>query len=235
MSKIIISVINKSTVLKDADVQAYVVDQQTQIDRDFVPIWGCAATLVFVPKGQTPAKGTWQLVMLDTADQAGALGYHDLTPDNLPLAKVFAKDDLKYGYKWTVTASHEVFEMLVDPWINLTAFDNVSRFYAYEVCDAVEDDSFGYVVGKTLLSDFVTPAWFEPTSTQPGTLYSFRNHVSGPFKLAKGGYISFLDIRQPRKGWQQITAAEVPHVSGRLNRRRDKFAAINKRWWQKLF
>jgi len=50
-------------------------------------------------------------VILDDSDQAGALGYHDLTSDGLPIGKVFAASDLKAGTSWTVTASHELLEM----------------------------------------------------------------------------------------------------------------------------
>jgi hypothetical protein len=220
---ITISVINESTVVSDADVQLFCDCQQMQVTRDFYPVWGIYAKIKFVPKGQTPAKGTWQAVILDTSDQADALGYHDLTSDSLPLAKIFAKTTMDDGGLWSVTASHEVLEMLADPWINLASFDDNSKFYAYEVCDAVEADELGYVIGKFHFSDFVFPAWFEPTTTAAGTQYSFKKNVSAPFQLAKGGYISYVDLNDVSKGWQQITAATKPHDSRRLNRRKVKF------------
>jgi hypothetical protein len=42
-----------------------------------------------VAEGSQPASGSWWLVMLDDSDQAGALGYHDLTSDGLPLGNIF--------------------------------------------------------------------------------------------------------------------------------------------------
>jgi hypothetical protein len=36
-----------------------------------------------------PAPDGWWLVFLDNSDQAGALAYHDLTNEGLPLSKVF--------------------------------------------------------------------------------------------------------------------------------------------------
>jgi hypothetical protein len=42
------------------------------------------------------------------------VGYHDLTNEGLPLGKVFAGSDMVNGYNWTVTASHELLEMLID-------------------------------------------------------------------------------------------------------------------------
>src|SRR6266581_3514657 len=97
-------------------------------------------------------------------DFAGALGYHDLTKQGLPLGKVFAGSDMKLGYNWTVTASHELLEMLADPDINLTAFvqdsDTSGILYAYETADACEADEYGYKIDGVLVSDFVFPSWF---------------------------------------------------------------------------
>jgi len=59
------------------------------------------------------------MAFLDSADVQNALGYHDLTPDGLPLSKVFVQTTVQAGQKVSVTASHELAEMLVDPAINL--------------------------------------------------------------------------------------------------------------------
>ena len=73
---------------------------------------------------------------LDDSDQASALGYHDMTSEGLPLGKVFGTTNLKFGTNWTVTASHELLEMLGDPSINLTVFiqsnSAAGRLYAYD-------------------------------------------------------------------------------------------------------
>ena len=56
------------------------------------------------------------------------------------MAKCFAGTDLKYGYTWSLTASHELLEMLADPNINLTVLvqtaDTAGTLDTYEVCDA---------------------------------------------------------------------------------------------------
>src|SRR5262249_18356689 len=147
------------------DVSAAVAALQTQVHEHFAPVWGIDADLKFVPKGAKPEPKTWWLVILDDSDQAGSLGYHDLTVEGLPIGKVFAGSDIKCGTHWTVTVSHELLEMLADPEINLTVFvqqqPNSGVLYSYEVCDACEDDQYGYKIGETLVADFVFPAWFE--------------------------------------------------------------------------
>src|SRR5260370_15791019 len=160
MANFKIAVLNASSVLTDDDVAAVVPALQTQVSRDFAPIWGIDADLRFVAHNDKPAAAEWWLVMLDNSDVAGALGYHDLTPQGLPLGKVFAKTDMDFGEQWSGTASHELLEMLADPTINLTVFEESTsggRLYAYEVCDACESEKFGYKSHVVLFSDFAYP------------------------------------------------------------------------------
>ena len=210
-----IAIINASTVLTDAQVKAAVPSLQKQIDMDFGPAWGVAATLRFVPHGQAPLPGEWWLAILDNSDQAGALGYHDLTTAGLPLSKVFAGTDKQYGLSWTVTASHELLEMLVDPNINLTVFEQGplgARLYAYEVCDAVESDAYAYPIDGVLVSDFVLPSWFESFRQAGSTAFDFRNRLTAPFELLPGGYIGVNDLARGI-GWYQIEHGQASALS----------------------
>lgn len=234
MSHIKIGVFNESTVLSDAEVKKHVVAIQHQIRNEWANIWGYDADLIFMPKNAPPRSGMWHAVYLDNADQAGALGYHDLTPEGLPLGKIFAKTTLDYKGLVSVTASHEILEMLGDPDVNLIAMGTDPggnpKFYAYEVCDAVEADNFGYAsVNGVMVSDFVTPAWFESFRTQGSTLFSYKKNVNAPFQLAPGGYIGVLD---PNTGWSQITARSEYDYSLRPapGSRRDKRRTHRDHW-----
>src|SRR5437870_5374418 len=113
MAFIKIAVVNHSTVVKDGEAQAVVQAVQTQVHRDVAPVWGVDADLAFVPRKNKPDSAAWQVGIFDDADQAGALGYHDLTAKGMPLGKVFARTTLKDGGKVSVTFSHEILEMLV--------------------------------------------------------------------------------------------------------------------------
>jgi len=218
-SPIQISVINGSTVINDTDIRPVVQALQQQVTNDFLPAWGVDAQLTFVPTGSAPPAGTWWLTILDDSDQAGALGYHDLTTDGLPLAKVFAATDLKLGNSWSVTASHELLEMLADPNINLTAFvqnaTTTGTLFAYEVCDACEADNFGYKIGNVLVSDFVLPAWFEDFCARGSTQFDQTNHMQSPLELLPGGYIGVFNVTDGG-GWTQLTAEK--ELTNTLNR-----------------
>lgn len=235
-----ISVINESTVLADPDVAPVVAALQKQVTNDFRPVWGTDAQLNVVPKGTPPPSGTWWLVLLDDSDQAGALGYHDLTTEALPMGKVFVASDLKAGTSWTVTASHELLEMLGDPDINLTVFVQNSNtagiLYAYEVCDACEDDSLGYQVDNVLLSDFVYPAWFESFRSQGSTQFDRMNKIQTPFQLLPNGYIGVFNVATG-SGWQQQTAEKHPtnlmHRGG-IGTRRERRDTPHDQWINSL-
>lgn len=207
-----IDIINASSVLKDAEIQAVIPALQKQISQHFYPAWGVNAHLAFVPKGGKPAKGHWWMAILDNSDEAGALGYHDLTSEGLPIGKVFAATDKQYGLSWTVTLSHELCEMLADPDINLAAQVGDTTFYAYETADAVEADEMGYEIDGVLVSDFVTPEWFESLQHPVGTKLDHAGRVKDPLQLLAGGYMSVLDL-QSGQGWTQIFAQGAPSES----------------------
>lgn len=221
--KTTVSIINESTKAADTDVQKWTAAWQKQVTNDFAPVWGADAELVFVPAGQKPDPTTFWLVGLDNSDQAGALGYHDLTPQGLPIGKFFIGTDLQYGYNPSVTGSHELLEMLGDPGINKVYQGPDGNFYAGEVADAPEADQYGYVIDGVTVSDFVYPSWFGGVVSTP---YDHQGTIKGPLQLLPGGYIG---VWTPNTGWTQKTAETVsarhayttrPQVGSRRERRR---------------
>lgn len=230
MANIQISVMNRSTVLTDDQVNAAIPALQKQTHNDFAPAWGTDADLMFVATTGDPAPGSWWLGIFDNSDVADALGYHDLTPDGLPIGKAFAGTDLQIGQSWTVTASHELLEMLGDPDIDLTVFVQDSNtsgtLYAYEVCDACEADQFGYQIDGVLVSDFVYPTWFESFRSAGSTQFDKQNQITQPLQLLAGGYIGVFDVAAGT-GWQQrqppgaaLASLQRPRLGSRRERRR---------------
>jgi hypothetical protein len=153
-------------------------------DQYFLPVWGYPLKLY----NTTVAKPSdWQFVYFDTADEAGALGYHDLTKDGQPVSKIFVKTTLADNQVVSVTACHELFEMAIDPIANLWAEAADGTEYAYEMCDAVENDTF--MVDGIQMSNFVHPSWFEPFKHPPGTKFDHLGLLKKPFSMTKGGYV----------------------------------------------
>ena len=226
---ITIAVINESTIVPDAAMPAVVAALQKQVEEHFWPAWGLDAELELVRKGRAPAPGAWQLVILDDSDQADALGYHETTAAGLPLGKCFARTTSEDGGAWTVTASHELLEMIADPEINLTVFvqdgDTSGKLYPYEVCDAVENVT--YMIDGVEVSDFVLPSYFEPgtAGAKPAAPFDFLKQLTQPLPaLLPGGYIGEFVVGQG-SGWTQITDMRarprrmMPAVGSRRQRR----------------
>jgi hypothetical protein len=219
MPAITVSVINACSVVTDDECRTLVAALQKQVRRDFAPVWGIDAELVFVPTGGKPDDHTWWLSILDDTDRAGVLGHHDLTPGGLPVGKSFAGTDKHYGQSWTVTASHELLEMLADPDINMAVLvhptQGESKLYAYEVCDPCQDDSFGYDIDGVTVCDFVYPTYFQSFHPPGSTLFDHLGKLQKPVpEVLSGGYISMFDMNSAT-GWHPVAAATLDPTAGR--------------------
>lgn len=179
-----IACFNQATVPLGVDFDELIAAMQQYVDKYVAPVWGTPAKLVKTTDFQA---GAWAMVFLDDADQPGALAYHDLTPDNLPVSKVFVKTTLDNDQLVSVSASHELVEMLVDPAINMmTTGPDPKATYAYESADPVEE--IGFPVNNIQMSDFVYPAYFEFFRKPNSVQFDQMKQVTKPFQILKGGY-----------------------------------------------
>lgn len=189
----LIAVVNQVTGAHrpiDAHVAAYCTAQYKQFRYNFCPAWALAtpavvpyATPLAVPVGA-------QLILLrNKSDQAGALAYHDETPAGAKVSIVFIETLLAAGLSWTSGASHEALEMRGDESCNRYADNGNGDYYALEVADPVESDS--YTIDAVDVSDFVFPAWFDPQAPKNTRTRQMATHSRpnlAPFELAPGGY-----------------------------------------------
>src|SRR5664280_3565250 len=153
-------------------------------DRHFLPGCGFPVKLYNTKK---PKPTDWQLLYVDTTLDATTDGYHDLTLRGLPVSYIFVKTVLENREAMSLTASHEIFEMVIDPIANQWAEGKGGWEYAYEMCDAVEEDTF--MVDGLEMSNFVYPTWFEPFKHPRNTKYDHLGLLKKPFSMTKGGYI----------------------------------------------
>ncbi len=108
----------------------------------------------------------------------------------------------------SVSASHELVEMLVDPAINLmTTGPNPKIIYAYESADPVEALSFD--VNGIQMSDFIYPAYFEDFHKPGSVQFDHLDKVKKPFEILSGGYqIIFKNGK-----WSQVFGSEAKKKS----------------------
>ena len=93
-------------------------------DEQFLPVWGYPVTLYNTDAAKP---SDWQLLYVDDDSRARELGYHGLTYNKQPVATVFVKAAIANNEPVSVTASHELFEMVIDPIANLWAERMIRR------------------------------------------------------------------------------------------------------------
>lgn len=203
-------VVNASTVCTDDEIRHYVAALQMFMP-EFCRAWALPEVDVgFMPHGQRIPDGFWVQVVADTSDQAGALGYHE-TRHNVPIGYTFAKTGRAAGSSVSGTLSHEVWEMLADPYIDLQITEPATgRRWDVENADAVEADEYAIrwpmpSGPDVLLSDFVFPSYFN-FSAPEGVAYDYRRLLMQPIPaMLPGGYLAY---QEPNGRWGQISAFE---------------------------
>ena len=216
-----IACFDRATVPLGVDLDALIAAMQAFVDHDVAPVWGTPAKLM---KSSDFLPGKWAMVFLDDADQPGALAYHDLTPDGLPLAKVFVKTTLANHDLVSVSASHELVEMLVDPAINLMSTGpDPKTFYAYESADPVE--ALSYPVRGIPMTDFVYPSYFEAFHKAGSVQFDRLKKIEKPFQILSGGYqIIFRNGK-----WTQLFGSEAKRKRFAVEDRRGHRSETRKR------
>lgn len=164
---------------------------QKQTMRDLGPVWNIQATVdAFADLEDVPI-GTWPIIIEEDIDEEGAAGVHEDT-DGQPFALVTAEEG------WSMTASHELIEMLVDPFGRRITEgqspkpDQGRVQFLVEPCDPSEAANFGYVINGVAVSDFYTPKYFS-TVFNPADRYSHTGAITRPREVLKGGYLSWHD------------------------------------------
>ncbi|MEU7137017.1 hypothetical protein [Streptomyces sp. NPDC046261] len=174
---------------------------QKQAIRDFAPLWNLPASVDAFDKLDDVPVGYWPMIVRDDIGMEGAAGVH-LDDNGQPFSLI------EYSDSWSLTASHEMLEMLADPWGNRLVAGQSPKpgqgvvEFLVEVADPPEAPEFGYTINGMLVSDFFTPNFYDPVNA-PGVRYSFGGHLPGPRQILPGGYISWRDPVTDH-WWQQI-------------------------------
>src|SRR5262249_22327536 len=136
-----VALLNHSAHVTDDEARTAVAALQKQIHRDFAPAWGIDAELSLVEKGSQPEPGSWWVIIQDKSEYPNVAAYRTLTPKGLPLVKVSVLAARQGQVSWTMSASHDLLEMLANPRLNVTVYNSSDGFrgtlYLREICDPV--------------------------------------------------------------------------------------------------
>jgi len=210
MSIIQVGLVDTTRKLDAQFVQSVAAALNVQVMRDLPQFWNVRATVMYLPDPKKVPAGVWPVNLVPKLPP-GEGGVH-LDKHNQPYSLVIANPG---SDEWTIDASHETLEMLVDPNGNRLQSsrsiaitpdgaieDSAGEFnYLVEACDPCEADGYAYSIQGVAVSDFITPHFYDPVTT-PGTRYSFTGAVKAPRQILPGGYISYIDLETEE--WQQI-------------------------------
>lgn len=163
-----------------------------QVSEHYAQFWEASppdAIVVAMSKEQIPS-GAAVVHILDKSDEPGALGYHYVTDTGQPVTRVFWNPILVNGgtlfkgaNSLSVTLSHEVLEMLGDPYCNWWADCGTGdEEDSLELCDRVEGDA--YEIDRIWVSNFLGPRAFRDGDGP----YDWMRLLTKPYEVRHEGY-----------------------------------------------
>jgi hypothetical protein len=183
---------NLSSRVTDEQVRRMVDACNRQVMEHLAPVWALAPSGVrFAPTQQALASAAWVVNLADDIDDPQALGYHTIDAKGVVSGVIGISVCLDNGaqvltgpYSVSSVLSHEVLELVVDPFCQTWCDTGRGWMVCAEVCDPVQ--AYGYTIDGVQVSDFVTPAWFNADATHLSLDYLGK--ARRPFGLTKGGY-----------------------------------------------
>jgi hypothetical protein len=211
-------------VVPAASLEQYRAALQQQVDDDLLPAWGVRADISVLGAGDEIPQGTWPIKIVDSLDD-NAGGVH-LDDQGQPYAEAVNGEQL------SIAISHELLEMLVDPWGNRFSeaadldpdSDGHQVFYLVEVCDPCE--TANYPIDGVPVSDFVLPSFYEASATNP---VDFLDTLARPLPqtVPQGCYISWMDPQDMQWHQQQLNGTFVTAAANAgVNPRADRDSAL---------
>jgi hypothetical protein len=186
-----LALVSESDGIDLLEVTRVAASLDKQAARDFSPIWGINSSIHAFARLEDVPLGYWPMIIKDDIGFQGAAGNH-LDKDGQPFALITS------GVGWSLTASHEMLEILADPFGNRTTAGRSIKpeqgrvNYLVEICDPSEAFEFSYTVDDLPVSDFYTPSFFDPVPAA-GVRYSLTGAITKPRQVLKGGYLSWQD------------------------------------------
>jgi hypothetical protein len=162
-----------------------------QLAQHFRPEWNIEAQVIPFANSKKVPDNYWPITIRDKIAE-GMWSYHSVS-GNRPFVEV------AYGKFWTLSASHDMMEMLVDPKLNrqvnapsVVPGEKRTVTFPVQICDPCANPKNGYRINGVLVADFSTQDFWDHTSTREGG-YSYLGALTRPFQVLPGAYLSWVD------------------------------------------
>src|SRR5215468_8117983 len=173
-----VALVTETTQISFSELTKVSAALQKQASRDLAPNWNVKATVDAFDKLEDVPIGYWPVLVMENINTPGAAGIHE-DKEGQPFALV------EFSAGWSLTASHETLEMLVDPFGNRLVAGQSPKpgqgrvEFLVEVCDPSEAAAFAYTINGITVSDFYSPAYFDPV-VNAAVRYSFTGALKKP-------------------------------------------------------
>lgn len=199
------ALISKAKVANFSELTRVSSAIQKQLIRDVAPIWGKYATIDAFDRIEDVPYGYHIIDVVAPQGNSNILGFHTFNM-GFPTGTVNYAPDLE----WSLTASHECLEMLINPHVNEYIVGDlpypdfpVKRVaFCVEICDPCQHIDNAYTCNGLRVSDFITPDYFSPL-VDANIRGSFSGKITKPRTLLPGGYQIFRVLMED-KGTNEI-------------------------------
>jgi hypothetical protein len=204
---------SNGSVLSQA-VLSHIVEAVTaQLNGEYSDEYGGSVQLRVGANENDIQPGEWAYGFVPTLpDAPTASAYHDINNKGVPFAlcAVTTCTDLYGPNGVSVDASHEILETAGDEGANQWADDTKGTLHAYEMCDAVEVQTYGKRCADgtvVQVSNWLLRSWFNPAASAP---FDYMSSVGlagavappGPMQTATGNGGNYQIVRKDSKEGQ---------------------------------
>jgi hypothetical protein len=207
-----ISIVNRSTSASDAEVAAWTAAIQRQVHEHLAPVWKVDSD---IRVRTAPDDGDWVCQLEDDPPAAtpNVLGTHFIRDNGTPGCALYVRAIQSVaGRQVSYTLSHEILEILVDPWLSNVTFAPSSvpegvTVYLREICDPVT--AYAYEIDGVQVADFTLPEFWRSAGPANGRALDFLGATIAALAPAAHSYMlvryitPYGDLSFTR-GWQYV-------------------------------
>lgn len=179
-----VAFISESLNLRWEELEAAAAAVQKQVRQHLAPAWNVSGTVMAFRSREDVPPCFSPIVIVDDVDDRR--GFHN-TPDGKPYAIV------DFSPHWSLVASHETLEMLVDPTGNaltrgLSPIATQGEVeYLVEICDPCEARRYAYWIDGVEVADFCTPSYYAKDAGQR----DHAGHLGRHAEVLPGGTVAW--------------------------------------------
>lgn len=203
-----IALVSRVGALQHAELSRVAAAIDRQVREHLMSVWEVEGTVRAFGSHEDVPDDHVLCTVIPPNPHDGIAGVHK-TENGEPFANV------EYGSSWSLTASHEILEMIVDPTCDLV-MDGIAPVvgggeveFLAEICDPVQ--TRGYLCNNELVSDFVTPEYYA-TKKKAGRRATFGAPDMGVRTLAPEGSLAW---KAASGDWFQMVASKTGKLSVR--------------------